>query len=171
MSILQKDYVYEIIQGESYTTSTPGIPATDGYWTSLPPTSVVNVTDPVSDSVVTTAAINETPGYVRLATWTEVKGIWPWLTSECAIQVKILEGICSSPTLGSTIFTQYSYRKEDQPLDGGRLLMYTVYIVIQRINGGVAFCAVTGPTSNITIESNPIYIPNYEYTAGTIDGC
>ena len=134
MSILQKDYTYEVIQGETYTTSTPGIPATDGYWTSLPPTSVANVTDPVSDAVVTTAAINETPGYVRLATWTEVKGIWRWLTSECAIQIKILEGIISSPTLGSTIFAQYSYRKEDQPLDGGRLLMYTVYIVIQRIN-------------------------------------
>lgn len=171
MSILQKDYVYEIVQGTTTTTSTPGTPATPGYWTSLPPTSIADVTDPASDSTVTTAAINETPGYTRLATWTEVKLIWPWLTNECAIQIKLLETLLSSPTLGTTIFKQYSYRKEDQPLDGGRLLMYTVYIVIQRINGGVGFCAVTGPTSNITIEPNPIYIANYEYTEGTIDGC
>lgn len=33
MTILQKDYVYEVIQGETYTTSTHGTPATPGYWT------------------------------------------------------------------------------------------------------------------------------------------
>jgi hypothetical protein len=171
MTVLQKDHTYEIVQGESYTVTTPGTPATPGYWTSLPPSTVPNVTDPATDTDITTAAINETPGYIRLATWAEVKLIWPCLTNECAIQIKILETLLSSPTLGTTIFKQYSYRKEDQPLDGGPLLMYTVYIALQRINGGVAFCAVTGPSSNIVVEPNPIYIPNYEYIEGTIDGC
>lgn len=171
MSILQKDYIYEVIPGESYTTSTPGTLATDGYWASLPPTQIANVTDPYSDSVVTTAAINETPGYIRLATWTEVKQIWPWLTSECAIQIKILDTITYSPTLGTTIYGSHFYRKKDQPLDGGRLLVYWVYIVIQRINNGVGFCAVTGPKENIVVEANPMYTPNYKYVKGTINGC
>lgn len=169
MSILQKDFIYEVIPGELITTSTPGTPATDGYWTSIPLSPVATITDPPSDSTITTAAINETPGYIRLATWAEVKQIWPWLTTECAIQIKILTALRSSPTLGATIFAQYSYRKEDQPLNGGPLLMYTVYIAIQRINGGVAFCAVTGK-NYIVVEANPLYVAGYTY-GGEISGC
>ena len=171
MSILQKDYIYKVIPGESYTTSTPGTPATPGYWTSLPPAPTATITDSTTDAIVTTAAINETPGYIRLATWTEVKLIWPWLTSECAIQIRLLETIWYTKTLGETIFEQYLYRVKDQPLDGGRLQMYRVYIAIQRINGGIGFCAVTAPKENIVIESNPFYMPDYEYVEGIINGC
>lgn len=172
MTILQKDFTYQF--SDSYTTVTnPGLPATPEYWSSTPPTATSTIATPVDDSVITTAAIQETPGYVRPATWEEVKNIWPWIKADCAISKKILTTVMTTKTLGATIFNTFMYRKEVQ-IPGGPLQVYFVHIAIQHIVGfGVGFCAVTGDASTtyLTVEPNPIYYPTFKYIEGTLGAC
>jgi len=165
MTILQKDFNYEVVLGEVYTTSTPGTPATDAYWTSTPPVAPSPVTMPVSDAVVTTSAINETQGSVRVATWGEVRSLWPWVRYEPWIQQKIIDIVFSTQTLGATIYSKFNYRKLDQPLDGGRLQVYVGYLIVYKVwyNGkmGIGFCIHTGlPIIQIP---NPVYAYSTDY--------
>jgi len=168
MTILQKDYAVEFI--ETTTTSMAGSLPTTEYWASTPATSPTTIADSSTDEETVAIATAETPGYKRYATWTEVKGIWPWLKTDCAIQKKILQAIYSSASLG-TVFATYFYRKSDiYQIEGGRLQVYTVYIAIQNENNWLGFYAVTGK-DYVTVESNPVYNPNYEYVEGSLASC
>lgn len=159
MTILQKDFNYEVIYGETYTSSTPGSPGQDGYWTSLPATPVSTVASLPTEEERIIAATNETTGAVRWATWGEVRSLWPWTDYEPWIQQKIIDIVFSTQTLGATIYSKFNYRKLDQPLDGGRLQVYVGYLIVYKAwyNGkmGVGFCIHTGlPIVQIP---NPVY--------------
>lgn len=164
MTILSKDYVLGIV-GETTVTSSPGLPATDEYWASIP-------ADTSTDATITTAAIEETPGYIRPATWAEVKSIWYWLTEDCAVSQQILTAVMTTQTMGA-IFKSFQYPKAVQ-IPGEPLQVYYVHIAIQNIEGfGVGFCAVTGDLTNTYVVTgpNPVYDPTFEYTPGMLEGC
>lgn len=171
MTILQKDYSLEFTT--TTTTVDIGLPATDEYWASTPPVTSSTIATPVADSVITSSAIQETPGYTRPATWEEVKYIWPWIKEDCEISKKILSTVMTTQTLGVTIFKVFMYSKKVQ-IPGEALQVYFVRIAIQHIKGfGIGFCAVTGDftTSYLTVEPNLVYDPNFEYVEGTLGAC
>jgi len=152
MSRLIKNLMQRVEYVESTTTTTGTVSPTDP-----PATGAVPSTNPTP--------LSQFP-YTRLATWSEVRAIWPWLTA-CGVQKRLLLELICTPIHGTTIYRQLSLHGAEIR-DGGRL-SYTWYspgfMVVQKTtsgsDSGIGFCVVVGQKSDIKVFTNPMYNPDF----------
>ena len=153
MSVLQKDYKYvtEVIPGAPYS----GTPSSPGY--------VAPPDNSTGDGV---------RPYTRMATFNEVRALWPYLRNtpegNCQVSINIYTSIITTQTHGH-IFRELTFFGPEIR-DGGPLRWEWIekgYLAVQWVtyggNRGLAYAVVIGERSDVEVFANPVYDPNFVY--------